>query len=49
MTREKWLQLSEDDYRQLFKKSAVKRVKYEGLMRNIQAIVDLSKEQKQDH
>lgn len=49
MTREKWMQLSEDDYRQLFKKSAVKRAKYEGLMRNIQAIVDLSKEQKQDH
>lgn len=49
MTRDKWMQLSEDDYRQLFKKSAVKRAKYEGLMRNIQAIVDLSKEQKQDH
>ena len=49
MTREKWMQLSEDEYRQLFKKSAVKRAKYEGLMRNIQAIVDLSEEQKQDH
>lgn len=49
MTREKWMQLSEDDYRRLFKKSAVKRAKYEGLMRNIQAIVDLSEEQKQDH
>lgn len=49
MTRDKWMQLSEDEYRQLFKKSAVKRAKYEGLMRNIQAIVDLSKEQKQDH
>lgn len=49
MTRDKWMQLSEDEYRQLFKKSAVKRVKYEGLMRNIQAIVDLSEEQKQNH
>lgn len=49
MTRDKWMQLSEDEYRQLFKKSAVKRAKYEGLMRNIQAIADLSKEQKQDH
>ena len=49
MTRDKWMQLSEDEYRQLFKKSAVKRAKYEGLMRNIQAIVDLSEEQKQDH
>lgn len=49
MTREKWLQLSEDDYRQLFKKSAVKRVKYEGLMRNIQAIADHSEEQKQNN
>ena len=49
MTREKWLQLSEDDYRQLFKKSAVKRVKYEGLMRNIKAIADHSEEQKQNN
>ena len=49
MTRDKWMQLSEDEYRQLFKKSAVKRAKYEGLMRNNQAIDDLSKEQKQDH
>lgn len=49
MTRDKWMQLSKDEYRQLFKKSAVKRAKYEGLMRNIQAIVDLLKEQKQDH
>lgn len=49
MTREKWMQLSEDDYRRLFKKSAVKRAKYEGLMRNIQAIADLSEEQKQNN
>ena len=35
MTREKWLHLSVDDYRRLFKGSAVKRAKYDGLMRNI--------------
>lgn len=35
MTREKWHSLTVDDYRRLFKGSAVKRAKYEGLMRNI--------------
>ncbi|MDD7146543.1 tRNA epoxyqueuosine(34) reductase QueG [Hallella sp.] len=35
MTRQQWEQLSEDDYRRLFKGSAVKRAKYAGLMRNI--------------
>ncbi len=35
MTRQRWEQLSEDDYRRLFKGSAVKRAKYVGLMRNI--------------
>ncbi len=35
MTREKWHELSVDDYRRLFKGSAVKRAKYEGLKRNI--------------
>ena len=38
MTREKWQHLSEDDYRKLFKGSAVKRAKYGGLMRNIKAV-----------
>lgn len=38
MTREKWHQLSEEDYRKLFKGSAVKRAKYSGLMRNIHAV-----------
>lgn len=38
MTKEQWQQLSEDDYRRLFKGSAVKRVKYNGLMRNIHAV-----------
>ena len=35
MTKEKWHNLTEEQYRQLFKGSAVKRAKYEGLMRNI--------------
>ncbi len=38
MTKEQWQQLTEDDYRRLFKGSAVKRAKYSGLMRNIQAV-----------
>lgn len=37
MTRQKWGNLTEEDYRRLFKGSAVKRAKYEGLMRNINA------------
>ena len=37
MTDEQWEQLDEDTYRTLFKGSAVKRAKYAGLMRNIQA------------
>lgn len=36
MTRQQWEQLSVEDYRRLFKGSAVKRAKYAGLMRNIQ-------------
>lgn len=35
MSREKWTNLTEEDYRRLFKGSAVKRAKYSGLMRNI--------------
>ena len=35
MTRADWLSLTEDEYRRLFKGSAVKRAKYSGLMRNI--------------
>lgn len=38
MTRERWSRLTVDEYRLLFKGSAVKRAKYEGLMRNIRAI-----------
>lgn len=43
MTRDKWMNLSLENYQKLFKKSAVKRAKYEGLMRNIRAIASLSK------
>jgi epoxyqueuosine reductase len=35
MTCEQWAHLTPDDYRRIFKGSAVKRAKYEGLMRNI--------------
>lgn len=37
MRKSDWDTLSIDDYRRLFKGSAVKRAKYEGLMRNIKA------------
>ena len=40
MKREDWLSLTEDDYRHLFKGSAVKRAKYSGLMRNIHTALD---------
>lgn len=40
MTREDWLALTEEDYRRLFKGSAVKRAKYSGLMRNIHDALD---------
>ena len=36
MSTEDWLQLSETSFRELFKKSAVKRTKFSGLQRNIQ-------------
>ena len=35
MTKEKWHNLTEEQYRKIFKDSAVKRAKYAGLMRNI--------------
>ena len=35
MTDEDWQRLTPEQYRQLFRGSAVKRAKYEGLMRNI--------------
>ena len=38
MQPEEWEKLTEEEYRKLFKGSAVKRAKYEGLMRNIRAV-----------
>lgn len=38
MTWDKWLALSEDEYKKLFKGCAAKRAKYAGIMRNIRAI-----------
>ena len=43
MTREQWHNLTEDDYKRLFKGSAVKRAKYAGLMRNIKAVEQYQK------
>lgn len=40
MKKDDWRALSVDDYRRLFKGSAVKRAKYEGLMRNINAVLN---------
>ncbi len=47
MSRDDWEQLTIEDYRRLFKGSAVKRAKYEGLMRNIRA-VSHSQEEKEE-
>lgn len=38
MTKESMLQMTEDDFRRIFKDSAVKRAKYSGLMRNIKTL-----------
>lgn len=47
MTAKDWQNLTIDEYRTLFKGSAVKRAKYEGLMRNIKAMnKELKKEKK---
>ena len=43
MDAEKWKELSEPDYRNLFQGSAVKRAKFEGLMRNIHASLSSEK------
>lgn len=40
MTRQRWERLTVEDYRRLFKGSAVKRAKYAGLMRNIHNMTD---------
>lgn len=44
MTKQQWENLTEEEYRKLFKGSAVKRAKYAGLMRNIQAVACHSQE-----
>jgi epoxyqueuosine reductase len=38
MRRADWQQLTVEQYRALFRGSAVKRAKYEGLVRNIRAV-----------
>ncbi len=43
MTKNEWLDISEDVFNQLFKKSAVKRTKYAGLKRNIDFINTVKK------
>lgn len=40
MTTDKWRTLDESQYQELFRHSAVKRVKFEGLLRNIKAMED---------
>ena len=46
MTKEKWQNLTEEEYKVLFKGSAVKRAKYQGLKRNIDAVACINKEKK---
>ena len=47
MSRDDWEQLTIEDYRRLFKGSAVKRAKYEGLMRNIRAVSHSQEEEEE--
>lgn len=42
MTPEGWMNLTVEQYRELFRKSAVKRAKFEGITRNIQAVAQSS-------
>lgn len=46
MTKEQWNNLTEKEYQQLFKGSAVKRAKYAGLVRNIAAVRDNEQQDK---
>lgn len=43
MDRQDWTELSQETFSEIFQKSAVKRTKYTGLMRNIQFILDYEK------
>jgi len=40
MTKKDWLEITEDTFQKVFKKSAVKRTKYSGLIRNINFLKD---------
>lgn len=40
MTKKDWEEITEDTFRKVFKKSAVKRTKYSGLIRNIEFLKD---------
>ncbi len=44
MSRQEWTELTEEVFGQLFKQSAVKRTKYEGLMRNIHFLTEKREE-----
>jgi epoxyqueuosine reductase len=40
MTKKDWDEITEDTFRKVFKKSAVKRTKFTGLQRNIKFLKD---------
>ncbi len=40
MTKKDWEEITEDVFKKVFKKSAVKRTKFSGLQRNIQFLKD---------
>ena len=44
MDKNKWHGLTKEEFNRMFKKSAVKRTKYEGLIRNIRFVADKSSE-----
>jgi epoxyqueuosine reductase len=48
MSRSDWAELTEDVFRKLFRKSAVKRTKYAGLKRNIEFVLDPSDDEAED-
>jgi len=42
MSKKKWIELTDEEYQSLFRKSAVKRTKYKGLKRNINTAIPAS-------
>ncbi len=40
MTKKDWHEITEDTFKKVFQKSAVKRTKFEGLQRNIKFLKD---------